>query len=195
MKREESPNQVSRRVFLRALGVAGGAALLAACGGSAAPTGGAATSAPAAPEATAAPAQATAAPAATNATAAPAAAEATAAPAAAGAGEVSLLWSDTTNARTPLLDDFTKATGIKVNQTIVQYNERLNKINTAVNGGGGFDVVQMDTIWTAQFASAGWVDDLTDRITDAIKKDVPESSLSAVTYQGKLWGMPLFNSA
>ena len=77
----------------------------------------------------------------------------------------------------------------------MEYNARLDKINTAVNGGGGFDVVQMDTIWTAQFASAGWVDDLTDRITDTIKKDVPESSLSAVTYQGKLYGMPLFNSA
>ena len=51
--------------------------------------------------------------------------------------------------------------------------QRLDKINTAIQGGGGFDVVQMDTIWTAQFASAGWVDDLTDRITDAIKKDVP----------------------
>ncbi len=196
---EDLTKRLSRRSFLRALGAAGGAAVagsvLAACGGST-PTAPAATSAPAAEAPTAAPAAAapTSAPAA-EATAAPAA-EATAAPAAAASGgEVSLLWSDTTNARTPLLDDFTKATGIKVNQTIVQYNERLNKINTAVNGGGGFDVVQMDTIWTAQFASAGWVDDLTDRITADIKKDVPESSLSAVTYQGKLYGMPLFNSA
>ena len=84
-------------------------------------------------------------------------------PTASGGQVVNLLWSDTTNARTPLLEDFTKATGIKVNQTIVQYNELLNKINTAVHGGGDFDVVEMDTIWTAQFASAGWVDDLTDR--------------------------------
>lgn len=110
-------------------------------------------------------------------------------------GEVSLLWSDTENRRTELIADFTKATGIKVNQTIVQYNERLNKINTAVNGGGGFDVVQMDTIWTAQFVAAGWVDDLSDRITDSIKNDVPESSLGAVKVNGKLYGMPLFNSA
>ena len=205
---EDLTKRLSRRSFLRALGAAGGTAIaggvLAACGGGATTTP-AATSAPAAeaPAATAAPAaEATAAPA-VEATAAPAAeataapaAEATAAPAAASsAGEVSLLWSDTTNARTPLLEDFTKATGIKVNQTIVEYNARLDKINTAVNGGGGFDVAQMDTIWTAQFASAGWVDDLTDQITDAIKKDVPESSLSAVTYQGKLYGMPLFNSA
>jgi len=173
MERDDSPNQVSRRAFLRALGAAGGAALLAACGGAAAPSGGAAaTSAPAGGGA------------------------ATSAPAQAGGGqEVSLLWTDTDNARQPLIDDFTKATGIKVNSTRVQYNELLNKINTATQGGGDIDVIEMDTIWTAQFASAGWIDDLTDRITDAIKKDVPESALGAVTYKGKLYGMPWFNSA
>jgi multiple sugar transport system substrate-binding protein len=173
MSQDSRQNRLSRRAFLHRAGLFGGAALLAACGSNTpAPSGGAATSAPAGGEA------------------------ATSAPAAGGSGqEVSLLWSDTSNARAPLIEDFTKATGIKVNQTIVQYNERLNKINTAVQGGGGFDVVQMDTIWTAQFASAGWVDDLTPQITDAIKKDVPESSLSAVTYQGKLYGMPLFNSS
>ena len=127
---------------------------------------------------------------------APAASQATSAPAAASnGGEVALLWSDVNNTHPDLIADFTKATGIKINQTIVQYNDRLNKITTAVSGGGGYDVVQMDTIWTAQFASAGWVEDLSDRITDAIKKDVPASSLSAVTYNGKLFGMPLFNSA
>jgi multiple sugar transport system substrate-binding protein len=108
---------------------------------------------------------------------------------------VNILWSDVTNAYAPLLADFTRATGIQVIQTIVPYNQRLDKINTAVLGGGDFDVLQMDTVWTAQFAAAGWVDDLTDRITDVIKNDVPESALRAVTYHGRLYGMPLFNSA
>src|SRR5262245_6910546 len=98
MEREDSPNQISRRAFLRALGAAGGAALLAACGGAAAPSGGgaAATSAPAAaPAATSAPA------------------------ASSGGGQaISLIWSDITNTRQPLIEDFTKATGIKVDQTI-----------------------------------------------------------------------------
>jgi multiple sugar transport system substrate-binding protein len=172
---ETDSNRLSRRALLRSLAGIGAAGLLVACGsagssnGATAPAGDAATPA----------------------------AGVTAAPEAGGSGgqEISLLWSDTTNARAPLIEDFTKATGIKVNQTIVQYNERLSKITTSVQGGGGFDVVQMDTIWTAQFAAAGWVDDLTDRITDAIKSDVPESSLGAVRYNGKLYGMPLFNSA
>jgi multiple sugar transport system substrate-binding protein len=167
MKRDKHLILLSRRAFLRRAGLLGGAAL---AGPLLAACGGAQ------------PTPGTG-------------GAATSAPPAGGQQEVSLLWSDVDHRRKPLLDAFTQATGIKVNETVVQYNERLNKINTAVQGGGGFDVVQMDTIWTAQFASAGWVDDLTDRITDAIKKDVPESSLSAVTYKGRLYGMPLFNSA
>ena len=116
-------------------------------------------------------------------------------PTASGAQVVNLLWSDVTNVRTPLIEDFTNATGIKVNQTIVQYNQRLNKIQTAVQGGSDFDVVQMDTVWTARFAAAGWVHDLTSRITDAIKRDVLPAALGAVTYNGKLYGMPLFSES
>ncbi|MBM3224063.1 MAG: extracellular solute-binding protein [Candidatus Tectomicrobia bacterium] len=116
-------------------------------------------------------------------------------PTASSAQAVHVLWSDVTHVRAPLLDDFTRATGIKVNQTIVQYNQRLPKIQTAVQGGSDVDVVQMDIVWTARFAAAGWVQDVTSRITDAIKQDVPAAVLSAVTYHGKLYGMPLFNSA
>src|SRR5947208_2338735 len=147
-----------------------------------APTTAAATSAPAAADtATTAPAPTTAA--------------ATSAPAATGDQVINMLWTDTDNLRQPLIADFTKATGIKVNQVQVQYNELLDKINTSVQGGGDTDVIEMDTIWTAQFASAGWIEDLTNRIGPDLKQDIPESSLSAVTYQGKLYGMPWFNSA
>jgi hypothetical protein len=56
-------------------------------------------------------------------------------PAADGQGAVNLLWSDVTSAYAPLLADMTDATGIKILQTIVPYNQRLDKINTAVLGG------------------------------------------------------------
>lgn len=118
-----------------------------------------------------------------------------AAPSSGGEKVVNFLWTDASNTRQPLIKDFEAATGIKVNQTQVQYNELLNKIITSVQGGADVDVIEMDTIWTAQFASAGWVQDIGSRITDPIKSDVPESALSAVRYQGKLYGMPWFNSA
>jgi multiple sugar transport system substrate-binding protein len=53
----------------------------------------------------------------------------------------------------------------------------------------------MDTVWTAQFAAAGWVDDLTDRLPETITTDIPASALSAVMYKGRVYGIPLFNSA
>lgn len=137
----------------------------------------------------------TPAPAPATSTAAPAAATPTTAAATDGEQVVNMLWTDTSNARQPLIADFTAATGIKVNQVQVQYNELLDKINTTVQGGGDIDVIEMDTIWTPQFASAGWVEDLTSRIDDTLKKDIPESSLGAVTYQGKLYGMPWYNSS
>jgi multiple sugar transport system substrate-binding protein len=108
---------------------------------------------------------------------------------------VNFLWTDAQNQRQPLIKDFEAATGIKVNQTQVAYNDLLNKITTSVQGGADVDVIEMDTIWTAQFASAGWVQDLTDKITEAITADVPASALSAVRFGGKLYGMPWFNSA
>jgi multiple sugar transport system substrate-binding protein len=117
------------------------------------------------------------------------------APSANGEAAVNLLWSDVTNAYAPLLADVTNATGVGIIQTIVPYNQRLDKINTAVLGGADVDVVQMDTVWTAQFAAAGWVDDLTDHLPEAITTDVPASALSAVMYRGRVYGIPLFNSA
>jgi len=108
---------------------------------------------------------------------------------------VNFLWTDARNTHQPLIKDFEEVTGIKVNQTQVAYNNLLNKITTSVQGGADVDVIEMDTIWTAQFASAGWVQDITHKITDAITTDVPESALSAVRFGGKLYGLPWFNSA
>ncbi len=169
MNAQDRRNLISRRAFLQAAGVLTGGAVLAACG---TPATTAPTSAPTSGAATAAATQA-----------------------AAGKGSVNFLWTDISNFRQPLIADFTAATGIKVNQTQVQYNELLDKINTTVQGGGDVDMIEMDTIWTAQFASAGWIEDVTNRLTDAIKADIPQSSLGAVTYQGKLYGMPWYNSA
>src|SRR5690348_7551310 len=183
MSQENGRFSIRRRLGPGALGLA---LILAACGGETAPTS--------TPAASAAPTATTAAATAPTATAAAATAP-TSAPAAGGDQVVNMLWTDSQNTHQPLIKDFEQATGIKVNQVQVQYNELLDKINTTVQGGGDVDVIEMDTIWTPQFASAGWVEDLTSRISDDLKKDIPASSLGAVTYQGKLYGMPWYNSA
>ena len=143
--------EFSRRAFLQAVGLAGGASMLAAYAPAATPRD--------------------------------------------GDQVVNFLWTDAQNKRQPLIQDFEAATGIKVNQTQVAYNDLFNKITTSVQGGADIDVIEMDTIWTAQFASAGWVQDLTGRVTEALIADVPQSALIAVTFRDKLYGLPWFNSA
>ena len=68
------------------------------------------------------------------------------APSTNGDAVVDRLWSDVTNAYTPLLADVPDASGVRIIRTIVPYNQRLGKINTAVRGGGDAAVVQMDTV-------------------------------------------------
>ena len=51
------------------------------------------------------------------------------------------------------------------------------------------DLFNMDVIWTTQFASAGWLADLTDKLDKSQYLDGP---LSTVTYQDKLWAIPCY---
>ncbi|MGI6526243.1 MAG: ABC transporter substrate-binding protein [Caldicoprobacterales bacterium] len=51
------------------------------------------------------------------------------------------------------------------------------------------DVFNMDVIWTTQFASAGWLMDLTDVIDQDQYLDGP---LTTVTYENKLWAFPMY---
>jgi multiple sugar transport system substrate-binding protein len=60
-------------------------------------------------------------------------------------------------------------------------------------GGGDIDVIGGDVIWPAQFAANGWIADLSDRFkdTDAF---LP-GPMQAMTYDGKVWGVPWYTDA
>lgn len=51
------------------------------------------------------------------------------------------------------------------------------------------DLFNMDVIWTTQFAAAGWLYDLTDKLDPDEYLGGP---LSTVTYNGKLWAVPCY---
>ncbi|MBW4630899.1 MAG: ABC transporter substrate-binding protein [Iphinoe sp. HA4291-MV1] len=58
-------------------------------------------------------------------------------------------------------------------------------------GDSPYDLVNMDVIWTPKFAAAGWLLDLSDRIT---KQELAAFSLKDVEggrYEGKLYGIPM----
>src|SRR5215218_5835894 len=56
------------------------------------------------------------------------------------------------------------------------------------------DVFRSDVIWTAEFASQGWLYDMTPYIEDR-KDDFIQSSLETATYEGKIWGVPHYTNA
>ena len=87
---------------------------------------------------------------------------------------------------------FTDSTGIAVNPTFVAYEELAPKIQTAA-ASGGYDVILGDCIWPAQFAKAGLVLDVTDRVTELDLDDIYQGALDATKYEGKYYGMPWLN--
>ena len=51
------------------------------------------------------------------------------------------------------------------------------------------DILGMDVIWTAEFSEAGWVVDLTERVTPKEAEIVP-AALETAKYKDKYWALP-----
>src|SRR5215217_3463487 len=59
---------------------------------------------------------------------------------------------------------------------------------------GDCDVFRSDVIWTAEFASQGWLYDMTPYM-ESRKDDFIPSSLETATYEKKIWGVPHYTNA
>ena len=63
---------------------------------------------------------------------------------------------------------------------------------TAFLGGeSAYDIVYADTIWIPKFAAAGWLADLSGRITEEQRASMLPADFTAGTYQGKLYRLPV----
>ncbi|GAA1446260.1 ABC transporter substrate-binding protein [Leifsonia poae] len=56
---------------------------------------------------------------------------------------------------TPVLDDFTKKTGIKVKLEVIGWNDLQTRIQTAVTSGQGPDVLNIGNTWAASLQATG----------------------------------------
>jgi len=61
-----------------------------------------------------------------------------------------------------------------------------------LSGDAAYDIVYCDVIWTPKFAAAGWLLDLTGRISSAAMDDYLTPDLQAGMYQGRLYRIPAF---
>ncbi|TCN21244.1 ABC transporter substrate-binding protein [Sinorhizobium americanum] len=89
---------------------------------------------------------------------------------------------------------FTAETGIEVKFTVVPYQGVFDKFSAEIaSGSSAFDVVTIDVVWSAKFASH--VEDLSHLFTDAVRKDLPPALLADAKVGDKMMGMPTWANA
>lgn len=81
---------------------------------------------------------------------------------------------------------------IKIKATFAPYEALEQKIQTSAKSGG-YDVVVIDAPWTAKFAKAGFVKDVSDKLKSEEESDIFTGAIDSVSYDGKLYGMPWLN--
>ena len=81
-------------------------------------------------------------------------------------------------------------------QAAAASDEYFDQIRTELqSGSANVDVIAGDVVWPAQLAAAGYLVDLSDRFTGGMRSEHLEGPVSAVTYEGKVWGVPWFTDA
>jgi len=58
-------------------------------------------------------------------------------------------------------------------------------------GGSPYDLINLDVIWTSKFAAAGWLLDLTDRVTKEELAAFSPQDVEGGRYQGRLYRLPI----
>jgi multiple sugar transport system substrate-binding protein len=62
-------------------------------------------------------------------------------------------------------------------------------------GNSPYDLVYMDIVWTPKFAAAGWLRDISDRLTPSVVQDYLAEDIAGGTYQDKLYRLPFRSDA
>jgi multiple sugar transport system substrate-binding protein len=80
---------------------------------------------------------------------------------------------------------------IKVSMEYLGYDYIHDKIVTGMAATPpAYDAVMLDVIWPDEFIKAGYLLDVTDRVTSDMKTNIIPASWNGVTRNGKIYGMP-----
>ncbi|HKG55189.1 MAG TPA: extracellular solute-binding protein [Anaerolineales bacterium] len=80
---------------------------------------------------------------------------------------------------------------IKVNMEYLGYDFIHDKITTGMAANPpAYDAVMIDVIWPDEFIKAGYLLDVTSRVTPEMKSGIFPASWNGVTRNGKIYGMP-----
>ncbi|GAA3867751.1 sugar ABC transporter substrate-binding protein [Tessaracoccus defluvii] len=116
-----------------------------------------------------------------------------------GEGETLTVWimEGTNPDSTAFFDEvgtaFKEKTGADLDVQMVPWASAKEKFATAIAGGTTPDVAEVGNTWTAEFAEAGALVDLTSRVEgDGLNGDLVEGLVQSGTLDGSLYGMPWY---
>jgi len=88
---------------------------------------------------------------------------------------------------------FTKETGAKLDVEFVEWADAHDRFVTGIAGNTTPDVAETGTTWTAEFADAGALAPIGDRVKAAgLEDDLVTGLVESGTYDGDLFGMPWY---
>ncbi|MDQ3784163.1 MAG: substrate-binding domain-containing protein, partial [Actinomycetota bacterium] len=104
---------------------------------------------------------------------------------------------DDTGNKAKLVDKFNKEQNGRI---VVEFREMpadtgqyFDKMRTEFQAGGGTtDVIGGDVIWPAQFASNGWIMELSDLFTEEMQSNYLSGPLDSGKYDGGIYGVPWY---
>ena len=117
-------------------------------------------------------------------------------PAAAGPVTIHILTMDQAGLKPAEIDQIArefeaKNPDIKVSMEYLDYPHVHDKIVTGMAAKPpAYDAAMIDVIWPDEFIKAGYLLDVTNRITPEMKSDMFQASWNGVTRNGKVYGMP-----
>ncbi|MCF2141904.1 MAG: extracellular solute-binding protein [Candidatus Lokiarchaeota archaeon] len=96
-----------------------------------------------------------------------------------------------------VVDDFLAVTdgvdAVEVVASGTRADDQLTYLTTLLAAGDSeFDVIGLDTVWTAQFAENGWIKDLTADLESGEMDNYFGGMVQSCTYDGKIWAYPYF---
>lgn len=98
-----------------------------------------------------------------------------------------------------MVKDFeTKNPGIRIN--VIEGPNAANLLedlytSAFILGDSPYDLVNIDVIWTPKFAAAGWLEDLSDRISAPELAAFSPKDIEGGRYEGKLYRIPIRSDA
>lgn len=78
----------------------------------------------------------------------------------------------------------------------VDVTQYFSQIRTELQAGTeDVDVIGGELAWAVQFASNGWIADLSDRFTEEVRRDFLQAPLETVEYEDGFYGVPWYTDA